>query len=73
MSDQVVFVQTLHEDHDAAGEFLVEAADERVVVPVVDGVTARVGERFVGLQRVIDDDEIGATSGEVAHFCAWRI
>jgi len=66
MADQIVLVQALHHDDDAAGELVIEAADQGVVVPVVYSFAACVGESFVRLQGIVDDDGVGAASGE--HF-----
>src|SRR5207248_5731791 len=41
MTDQVVLMQPLHNDDDAAPRLVIEPAEERVVVPFIDRVTAR--------------------------------
>ena len=64
MADQVVFVQPLHDDHDGAFGLVVEARQERGIEPFVDGIAPRVRPRFLGLQGIVDDDEIGAAAGE---------
>jgi hypothetical protein len=42
-------MQALHDDDDAAGAFVVEAGEQRVVVPFVDRLAANVGERLIRL------------------------
>jgi hypothetical protein len=37
-----------------------------VVVPLVGGFALRVGERLFRLQRIVDDDDVGAASGQHA-------
>ena len=64
VTDEVVFVQPLHDDHDGAMALVVEPAVEGVVVPLVGGFPLRVGERFLRLQRIIDQDDVGAASGQ---------
>jgi hypothetical protein len=57
-------MQALHYKDDAASLFVVEPAVKCVVVPGVDCIPLRLRQCFVRLQRVIDDDEIGATAGQ---------
>src|SRR5215510_3165092 len=64
VADQVVLVQPLHDQNDAAGELVIEPAYKRVVVPVVAGVTARIRECLIWLERIVDDDEVGTASCE---------
>jgi hypothetical protein len=46
VADKVVFVQPLHDDDDGTTALVVEAAVERVVVPLVGGLPLRGGERL---------------------------
>ena len=64
VTDEVVFVQPLHDDHDGAMALVVEPAVKGVVVPLVGGFALRIGERLLRLQRIIDQDDVGAASGE---------
>jgi hypothetical protein len=66
MADEVVLVQPLHDNDDRAVPLVVEAAVKGVIVPCIGTVSLRCGERLVGLQRVIDDDHVGAASGQHA-------
>jgi hypothetical protein len=47
MADEIIFVQALHDEDDAARPFVVEAAQENRIVPIVAGRTSRIGERLV--------------------------
>ncbi len=66
MADEIVFVQPLHDDDDRAFGLVVQARIERSVEPLVDGGAAALGHRVDGLQRIVDDDEIGAAPGQDA-------
>ena len=66
VADEVVLVQPLHDDDDGAVPLVVEPAVEGVVVPLVGGLPLRVGERLLRLQRIIDQDDVGAASGQHA-------
>jgi len=57
-------VQPVHDQHDGTGELVVEPAVKGVVVPLVGGLPLRLGERLLRLQRIIDQDDVGAASGE---------
>jgi len=60
VADEVVLVQPLHDDDDRATAFVVEPAVEGVEKPLVAGLPQRLGERLLGFQRVIDQNEVGA-------------
>jgi len=64
VAGEVVFVETLHDDDDDAGALAIEAAVEGVIEPFVGGGALGLGERLVGLEGIVDDEEVGATSGE---------
>src|SRR5437763_15801628 len=66
MTDEIVLVQPLHDDHDGAVTLIVEAAVKGVVVPLVGGFSLRVGERLLRLQRIVDQNDVGAASGQHA-------
>jgi hypothetical protein len=42
-------MQALHDDDDAAGAFVVEAGEQRVVVPFVDRLSTDLGQRLIRL------------------------
>src|SRR6516162_9214173 len=61
---QVVLVQALHDENDGALFLVIEAGEKCRGIPVVGSPTALVRLGFVGLHRVIDNDEICAPTGE---------
>src|SRR5438270_8517336 len=65
-ADEIVLVQPLHDDHDGAVPLVIEPAVEGVVVPLVGGLPLRLGERLLRLQRIIDQNDVGAASGQHA-------
>jgi len=66
MANEVILVQPLHDDDDAASPLVVETGEEGIVVPVVDRLSANFGESLVRLQRIVDDDDVGAAAGQDA-------
>src|SRR5580704_18282906 len=62
MADQIVLVQALHKNDDAAGALVIEPSVKGVIVPVVGRLALGCRERLIGLQRVINNDDIGAPS-----------
>jgi hypothetical protein len=51
MADEIIFVRALHDEDDeddADCPFVVEAAQENRIIPIVAGRTSRIGERFIG-------------------------
>ena len=66
MADGIVFVQPLHDQDDGTTALVVLPAVESVIVPVVGGLSLRVGERLLRLQRIVDQDDVGTAFGEHA-------
>src|SRR6516225_3924449 len=62
MADEIVLVQPLHDDDDGATALVIEPAVESVHEPLVAGLPLRLGERFLRLQRIVDQDDVGAAS-----------
>jgi hypothetical protein len=62
MANEVVLVQPLHDDDNSATTLVVEPAVAGVAEPLVAGVPLRPGERFLRLQGIIDQDDVGAAS-----------
>src|SRR6516162_1426533 len=58
VANQVVLVQPLHDDDDAAKAFVVEPAVESVEVPFVGGFAPRIGD-LLWFGGVVDQYEIG--------------
>ena len=66
MAGEVVLVEALH-DHDNRPPFLVvQAGDEGAGVELDDLAARRFRHGLVGLERIVDDDQIGAAAGERA-------
>jgi hypothetical protein len=57
-------VQPVHDHHDRTRQLVVEPAVEGVVVPLVGRLALRLRQRLLGLQRIIDDDDVGTTPGQ---------
>jgi len=57
-------VQPVHDQHDRTLRLVVEAAVERRVVPFVGALAARIRQRLLGLQRIVDDDEVRPAPGQ---------
>jgi hypothetical protein len=66
VADQVIFVQPLHDDDDGAMPLVVEPAVEGVVEPIIGGLPLRLGERLLRLQRIVDQNDVGAASSQHA-------
>jgi len=64
VANQIILMQALHDDDDGAAALVVLAAIEGVVEPIVGGLPLGVGERFLRLQRIIDQDDVGAPPGQ---------
>jgi hypothetical protein len=57
-------VQPVHDQHDRTLLLVVEAAVEGVVEPLVDRLPLGLRQRLLGLQRIVDDDDVGAAAGQ---------
>ena len=61
----------------APESLVVEPAVEGVVVPFVGGLALRLRQRLLGLQRVVDDDDVGAAQSamqrEACESSTWRM
>jgi hypothetical protein len=66
VTHQIVQMQALHDDDNCAGPLVIEAGIERVVEPIVGGLTLRLGQSLVRLHRVIDDHDVAAAAGQHA-------
>src|SRR5271170_7474554 len=49
MADEIVLMQSLHDDYDAAVPFIVEATVQTVCEPLIDGLSLRIGDSLIGL------------------------
>jgi hypothetical protein len=57
-------VQAVHDQHDRTAELVVEPAVEGAVVPFVRRLALGLRQRLLGLQRVVDDDQVGTPPGQ---------
>jgi hypothetical protein len=57
-------VQPVHGQHDGPLPLVVEPAVEGVVVLLVGRLALGLRQRLFGLQRVVDDDDVGTPSGQ---------
>jgi hypothetical protein len=64
MARQVVLVEPVHDQDDRAFRLVVETAVEGVVVPFVGARAARIRQGLLGLQRIVDHDQVGAAAGQ---------
>jgi hypothetical protein len=62
----IVHVNALHDDDDRAGAFVVEAGQQGVLEPFVGRIAFGLGIAVVGLQRIVDNDQIAAAAGQRA-------
>jgi hypothetical protein len=59
-------VQALHDDKDGTGFLVIEARHQGAAVPIDHAFAGHFRPRLLGLERVIDDDEVGPAPGERA-------
>src|ERR1700693_191001 len=63
---QIVLMQTLHNDDYAATPLIVQPAVEGVIEPFVRCIALRFGECLIGLEWIVDDDQVRTTTGHYA-------
>src|SRR5271169_5163377 len=63
---QIVHVDALHDDDDRAGSLVVEARQQRVREPLVRIGSLCSREGVIGLQRIVDNDDVAASTGKGA-------
>jgi hypothetical protein len=64
--DKVILVEPLHDQNDAAAVLVIEATEQAVVVPFVDRLALRIREGLIGLEGIIDDNDVAAAAGQNA-------
>jgi hypothetical protein len=57
-------VQPVHDQHDRTRELVVEPAVKGVVVPLIGSLALGLRQRVLGLQRVVDYNDVGAPPGQ---------
>ena len=63
---QVIHMDALHDDDDRARALVVEARQQRVLEPFIGGVALGLGIGVVGLEGIVDDDDVAASTGQCA-------
>jgi hypothetical protein len=66
VTDEVVDVQALHAHDDGVLGLVVEAGQQRVGVPLPKIVAGGLGLSLLGLQGIVDDQEVTATARQGA-------
>jgi hypothetical protein len=64
MRHEIVSMEPLHHDNDGTPIQAVESAAQSVVVPSIHSFTARVRSRFIRLERIVNNDDVGSATGE---------
>jgi hypothetical protein len=64
MARKIVLVQPVHDHDDRPAPGVVQPAVEGVVEPVVRRLPLGLRQRLLGLQRIVDDDEVGTAPGQ---------
>src|SRR5258707_10585677 len=68
MTDEIIRVETLHDDNNRALRLVVQPGQQSVGVPLLQGVPGALRLRLLRLQRVVDNHEITATTGQGATY-----
>ena len=63
---QVIHVDALHDDNDRPGALIVETRQQGVLEPFVGRIAPGLGIGIVGLQRIVDNDQIAAAASKRA-------
>src|SRR5208283_3764887 len=63
VANQIIRVKSLHDDYDHAVPFVVQPRVESAIEPIVDPGSLCFGIRLLGLDRVVNDNEVTAPSG----------
>ena len=64
VASEVILMQALHDRNDGARLFVIEARDECAAIPVDHALPGRLRMDPIGVQGIVDDDQIGASSGK---------
>src|SRR5579862_9523429 len=62
MSDQVVFMQPLHNNDDAASALVIETAVQGVIKPLINRFALSLGKCLIRLEGVVDNDDVSAAA-----------
>ena len=64
MADEVILVQPVHDQDNRTRPLVVQPAVEGVVEPLVRRPPLGLRQRLLRLQRIVDDDDVGAAAGQ---------
>jgi hypothetical protein len=64
VADEVVLMQSLHDDDNGPVTLVVEPAVEGVEEPIVRCIPSCVGQRLLRFRGIVDQNEIGAAPGQ---------
>jgi hypothetical protein len=64
VAGEVIFMQALHDHNDGARLFVIEPRDQCAAILIDHSLPARLRMELVGVQGVVDDDQIGTASGK---------
>ena len=65
-ADEIILMQTLHNNNDDSIPLVILPAVEGVVEPFIDRFALGFRQCLVGLQRVVDNDEVCTSTGQHA-------
>src|ERR1700680_4843261 len=68
MTDEIIRVEALHDDDDRTLRLVIQPGQQSVGVPLLQGVPGALRLRLLRLQRVVDNHEITATTGQGATY-----
>ena len=66
VAHQVVLMEPLHDHNDDPVLFVIQPAEQGVVVPVVHALSESIRESVAGLHGVVDDQDVATTAGQHA-------
>jgi hypothetical protein len=66
VADEIILVQPVHDQDDGTLLLVVEPAVEGMVKPFVGRLPLGLRQGLLGLQRIVDDDDVGAAAGQDA-------
>ena len=64
VAGKIVLVQALHDRNDRARLLVIEPRDECAAIPIDHALPCWLRMDFVGVEGIVDDDQIGASPGE---------
>jgi len=68
MTDEVIGVETLHDNDNRTLCLVIQPRQQSVGIPLLQGISGALRLCFLRLQRVVDNHEITATTGQGATY-----